>query len=159
MSNHNSKPGLEGIKHFLQRINAKLDQVINGIEFPELNWRHFRISNTIGNLIKHITGSESFWIHHVVGGYKTNRDRPSEFEKNEFQIINLREEIDNVHEITNNVLTNLTNEQLTEMYPMPPQWAAADQNTTIHWCLMHVLEHTAQHIGQIFYIRKLYAER
>ena len=84
---------------------------------------------------------------------------PSEFEKNEFQIINLREVITNVHEITSNVLSNLTNEQLADKYPLPPQWAAVDQNTTIHWCLMHVLEHTAQHIGQIFYIRKLYAER
>ncbi len=148
-----------GIEHFLQRNNTILDQAINGIEFPELNWRPSPTSNTIGNLIKHITGSESFWIHHVVGGYKTNRDRPSEFEKNEFQIINLREEMDNVHEITSNVLTNLTNEQLTEMRSYPSKQAAVDQNTTIHWCLMHVLEHTAQHIGQIFYIRKLYAER
>ena len=56
------------------------------------------------------------------------------------------------------MLTNLTNEQLTETHPIPPQWAA-DQNTTVYWCLMHVLEHTAQHVGQIFYIRKLYAER
>lgn len=159
MSNHNSKPGLAGIEHFFQRINTKLDQAINGIEFPELNWRPSPTSNTIGNLLKHIAGSESFWVHHVVGEYETNRDRPSEFDKKDFQMINLREEIDNVHEITSNVLTNLTNEQLTEKHPLPPQWADDDQTTTVHWCLMHVLEHTAQHVGQIFYLRKLYAER
>ena len=64
----------------------EIDQAIKGIEFPELNWRPSPKSNTIGNLLKHITGAESFWIHHVVGGYETKRDRPSEFDEIDCQM-------------------------------------------------------------------------
>lgn len=154
MSPCTSKPRkkIEQILLFLEEIHTTLERAIKGLENRELNWRPSPKSNTIGNLLKHIMGAEAFWIHHVVGGMETQRVRTSEFKVKEFQIINLREEIVHVKEMTKKVMEKLTDEQLAELR------IARKKRTTVYWCLIHIIEHSAQHIGQIFYIRKMYAD-
>lgn len=149
---------IEKILYFLVEINATLERAIEDLENRELNWRPSPKSNTIGNLLKHIVGAEAFWIHHVVGGMETKRVRASEFEARKFQIIDLREELANAKEVTKKVFEELNDEQLSELRQYWSRRAARKMKTTVYWCLMHIIEHSAQHIGQIFYIRKMYAD-
>ncbi|MFQ5820138.1 MAG: DinB family protein [Candidatus Heimdallarchaeota archaeon] len=154
MSPHTSElsKNIDQITQFLEEVHATLERAIDGLENPELNWRPSSNSNTIGNLLKHIMGAEAFWIHHIVGGMETQRVRTSEFEVKEFQIIILREEIVHVKELTKKVLEKLTDEHLAELR------AARKKQPTVYWCLMNIIKHSAQHIGQIFYIRKMYSD-
>lgn len=150
------RKNIEQITQFLGEVHATLELAIEGLENPELNWRPTLNSNTIGNLLKHITGAEAFWIHHVVGGMETKRDRASEFEIRKFQIIDLYEELDHVKEVTKKVLEELTDDHLSELRQFWSLRAEQKMQATIFWCLMHIIEHSAHHIGQIFYIRKMY---
>jgi uncharacterized damage-inducible protein DinB len=157
----NSKPGKGGINKFLDRVHMLLDRAIEGLSPEEMNWRPSPSSNTIGNLLKHITGSEAFWIHHVAGGLETNRVRALEFEIREFPIDEVLEEYSRVKEVSRTVIGKLTEEDLEEshIYVSAHSPNRGEQQATVHWCLMHAIEHSSQHIGQIFYIRKMYADR
>ncbi len=150
------RKNIEQITQFLGEVHTTLELVIESIENPELNWRPTHNSNTIGNLLKHIMGAEAFWIHHVVSSMETKRVRASEFEIREFQIIDLHEEFNHVKEVTNKVLEELTDDQLYELRQFWSRRVEKKMQATIFWCLMHIIEHTALHIGQIFYIRKMY---
>ena len=161
MSIRNSKPGISGINKFLERVHMLLDRSIEGLSYEEMNWRPSPSSNTIGNLLKHITGSEAFWIHHVAGGLETNRIRALEFEIREFPINEILEEYIRVKEVSRTVIGKIAEEELGESHIYETQWApnGGEQQATVHWCLMHAIEHSSQHIGQIYYIRKMYADR
>lgn len=155
-----SRPGKNGISHFIDRMHARLDQAIEGLTPQEVNWRPSPSSNTIGNLLKHMNGLEAFWIHHVAGGMETHRDRASEFEIRDFPMDELLEEYSRVREVTGRVIGGLTDEELAERRSFKSPWDRSEdeQNATVHWCLMHTIEASTQHIGQIFYIRKMYAD-
>ena len=161
MTTRNSKPGIEGIMQFNERMHSLLDQAIKGLENQELNWRPSQSSNTIGNLLKHIVGSTSFWLLYVAGGLSINRDRPAEFESQDLQIVNLRAELNTLKTVSERVFKGLTDGILAQSRTFRMPWAPAEgaHQVTVHWCLMHAIEHTAGHIGQIFYIRKMYTDR
>lgn len=156
----NSRPGKNGILYFIDRMHIRLDQAIEGLTSKEVNWRPSPSSNTIGNLLKHMNGLEAFWIHHVVGGIETQRNRTSEFEIRDFPMDELLEEYRRVKVVTRRVITDLTEETLSELrsFKDPVAQSEDEQHTTVHWCLMHTIEASTQHIGQIFYIRKMYRD-
>jgi uncharacterized damage-inducible protein DinB len=160
MAIRNSKPGKSGINKFLERVHMLLDRAIEGLSPEEMNWRPSPSSNTIGNLLKHITGSEAFWIHHVAGGLETNRVRALEFEIREFPIDEILEEYNRVKEVSSTVIEKLTEKDLEEPHIFKTQSAPSgdEQQATVHWCLMHAIEHSSQHIGQIYFVRKMYAD-
>ena len=160
MTDRNSKPGVDGIIQFHERIYNLLEQSLENLEDSEMNWRPSPNSNTIGNLLKHIVGSASFWILYVVGGLGLNRDRPSEFESKDFRIVDLQAELNMLKSLSDRVLTALTDETLAELKIFDLPWAPSEgeNHATVHWCIMHAIEHTSGHIGQIFYIRKMYAD-
>ena len=156
----NSKPGKYGILYFIDRMHMRLDQAIEGLIPQEVNWRPSPSSNTIGNLLKHMNGTEAFWIHYVAGGMETQRDRASEFEIRDFPMEGLLEEYRQVKEVSRRVIEDLTEEELAESrsFKAPRTQSEDEQHTTVHWCLMHTIEASTQHIGQIFYIRKMYTD-
>ncbi|MFX1492083.1 MAG: DinB family protein [Promethearchaeota archaeon] len=143
---------------FLEEVHTGLERAIDGLENVELNWRPSRSSNSIGNLLKHIIGSQAFWIHHVVGGKVTDRVRSAEFEVKDFNISDLRKELSQVRKLTNLILEKLTDAELDEMRSYWSQLAQCEKQVSVYWCLFHVIEHSAQHIGQIFYARKMYVD-
>lgn len=148
----------ERLTHFLNAASTHLEQAIDNIQDVELNWRPSPRSNSIGNLLKHITGAETFWIHHVISGQETTRIRSTEFEVKEFHIANLREELTVIKNTTTTLLTKLADKDMDKPRTYWSQRANRQKKTTVHWAILHVIEHTAQHTGQILYIRKMYAD-
>ena len=159
MSDYFLNPGKEGIAKFFDRIYTLIEQVSEGLDNTELNWRPSPKSNTIGILLKHIAVGEVILVHEVTGGKERPHDRPDEFEMDSFQIENLQEELAQVQTTTKKVLAELTEEQMTEARPIFARTLGREIQINVHWALMHAIEHAAQHIGQIFYIRKMYAEQ
>ncbi|MHA2135557.1 MAG: DinB family protein [Candidatus Thorarchaeota archaeon] len=144
---------------FLESIHADLIRIMDEMTFAELNWRPSKTINSIGNMIRHVIGAESFWIHEVIGGTKIERNRESEFNHVSFRLSNLKELQKEVHQTSREVLHKQTNRDLENIRTY---WSAKEQlsrRSTIHQCLLHVTTHSARHIGQIYYLRKLYLER
>ncbi|MFX0173778.1 MAG: DinB family protein [Candidatus Hodarchaeota archaeon] len=105
---------VERIEQILKEVHIQLKDSVKNLEDQELNWRPSQNSNSIGNLLKHIVGSEAFWIHHVVGGLESQRVRTSEFEIKDFNFKNLQNEITKTKRMTKKILIELYDEQLSE---------------------------------------------
>ena len=141
---------------FLGEVRSNLNRAINGLEDTELNWRPSHNSNSIGNLLNHIAGAEGFWIHHIVGDMPTSRNRDSEFEVKDFHVADLVVTLDNVTRTTRAVLAELTDSDLDVQRTYWSNRTGQHKQATIRWCILHIIEHSALHIGQVFFIRKMY---
>ncbi|MFW9799645.1 MAG: DinB family protein [Candidatus Thorarchaeota archaeon] len=139
-----------------EAVYGQLDIALKDIDDATLNWRPSPNSNSIGNLVVHIAGAESYWIHEVVGGMRVGRQREREFNHVQFSTNELLEEIRKIRNITDLVLEKLFDFNLEDSRRYWSDRARRDKETTVHWAILHVIEHSALHIGQIFYARKLY---
>lgn len=66
------------VEQFIQTIDQLHDDVYRAVApltDAEINWRHPHLSNTIGILMRHIAGSERYWIVEIVGGRPIQRRR------------------------------------------------------------------------------------
>src|SRR6187551_2285395 len=61
----------------LPRILKCLDQLDNN----QIWWRPNETSNSIGNLVLHLSGNVSQWIYSGLGGYPDHRKRQVEFDE------------------------------------------------------------------------------
>lgn len=157
-SNANRNSSIAHLQNFLKQIYSRLIHAIDNIDNTELNWRPSESSNSIGNLLTHMVGAEGFWIHHVVGGMKTDRVRQSEFEHKTFHIEELRFRIEEVQSQSLDIISRLSEHDLNTERSF---WSNKEQREIakpVHWCILHIIEHSGLHIGQIYYIRKMYSD-
>jgi uncharacterized damage-inducible protein DinB len=109
-------------------------------------------SNSIGNLIVHLTGNVTEWILGGVGGRSIERYRAGEFAQTEGgDASELLDKLERVLGEADSVLAQLTAKDLEK--PLIIQ----DRETTVLGCIYHVVEHFAMHTGQIILLTKIYA--
>jgi uncharacterized damage-inducible protein DinB len=109
-------------------------------------------SNSIGNLLVHLTGNVTEWILGGVGGRTVNRYRAGEFSQADGA--DARKLLDNLEAVlreADSVLAGLTERELQR------QLVIQDRATTVLAAVYHVVEHFAMHTGQIILMTKLYA--
>jgi uncharacterized damage-inducible protein DinB len=106
-------------------------------------------SNSIGNLILHLTGSSRYWAVEVIGGTPIGRVRQQEFDRREpvapeKLLSNLRAVMEEVDQ----KLAELPGEKLLEMR------ASHGDQLSVLWCVYHLVEHFSMHTGQILTMTK-----
>ena len=138
-------------------------QALEGIPEDDLgSWRsgqaHGEI-NTMYGLATHIAGSGEFWILQAAGGREMNRQRLAEFTASG-SVADLRARYDrwlaDVHEI----LTNLSDEDLSSVYrrdPDPTQGLSRVEKPVAE-CIVHALEHAALHVSHLQIQRQLWEQ-
>ena len=112
-------------------------------------WRPNEASNSIGNLILHLSGNVRQWIVGGVGQQPNERNRQLEFDEREVipkeqLLARLRTVLDEADE----VLAGLTEAGLTERREIQ------GHDTTVLKAIYHVVEHFSMHTGQILWIVK-----
>ena len=119
----------------------------------EVNWASPQLSNSIGILLRHVAGSERHWIIEVVGGRKVPRDRDAEFGREplskEAVIADLRAAYDEVHA----VVASLGAADLAREIEIP--FRNERRVLPAGWALLHSLQHTSYHLGQIQLFKKM----
>jgi uncharacterized damage-inducible protein DinB len=117
---------------------------------PEQAWsRSNDASNSIGNLLLHLTGSSRYWALEVIGGTPVGRVRQREFDQREIiatekLMSGLRAAVAEVDQ----KLASLPEELLLETR------TAHDEQFTVLWCVYHIVEHFSMHTGQILSMTK-----
>ena len=112
-------------------------------------WRPNEASNSIGNLILHLSGNVRQWIVGGVGQQPNQRNRQQEFDEREtIPKEQLLARLRTVLDEADAVLANLTEARLTE----PRRIQGRD--TTVLKAIYHVVEHFSTHTGQILWIAK-----
>jgi uncharacterized damage-inducible protein DinB len=109
-------------------------------------------SNSVGNLLVHLTGNVSEWILGGVGGRSITRNRAGEFaQRAGADGPELLANLEAVLQEADSVLINLSEQDLERSIVIQAR------ETTFLGAVYHVVEHFAMHSGQIIFLTKIYA--
>lgn len=130
----------------------KLRHCVNALP-PGAVWaRPNDSSNSIGNLLIHLTGNVTEWILGGVGGQTISRYRAGEFAQKEGREgPALLDDLEALLLKADSVLARLTARDLERSVVIQ------QRDTTILAAIYHVVEHFAMHTGQIVLMTKIYA--
>lgn len=130
----------------------KLRHCVNALA-PGTVWaRPNQSSNSIGNLLVHLTGNVTEWILGGVGGQSIRRNRASEFAQTDgADAGRLLDNLEVVLREADSVLARLTEDDLERSIVIQ------GRDTNVLGAIYHVVEHFAMHTGQIILMTKMYA--
>jgi len=110
------------------------------------------VANSGGNLALHVAGNLQHFIGHEMGGLPFERDRDAEFGRRAGSREDVVDEVRRALTAVSTVLPRLTDVQLAA-----PFSAHAGVTITTQRFLLHLCTHTAFHVGQVGYLRRIVA--
>ncbi len=131
----------------------KLESCLEHLTDEQIWWRANEKSNSIGNLILHLSGNARQWIVAGLGGAGDTRVRQQEFD--ERRVIPREELLETVRQTLRDVeavLAGFEHGKLLDRYPIQGTTATALE------AIFHVTEHFSMHTGQIMLLTKLLKE-
>ena len=140
-------------RYFLTvEYRTKIRAAVESLPADALWWRANEQSNSVGNLLMHLTGNIRQWIVGGVGGQPNARDRDGEFaarsgEDASSLLARLDEAIDEVDA----VLARLTESDLAA------HRAIQGRDVNVLEAIYHVVEHFSMHLGQIILVAKIHS--
>ena len=108
------------------------------------------VANSGGNLALHVAGNIRHFIGHAIGGQDYQRDRADEFERRGGTRDHIVAQLRAAAAAVSDVLPRLTRDQLEA-----PFEAHAGVRVSTRRFLLHLCTHTAFHLGQIGYLRRI----
>lgn len=146
-------PLILSISQQLESLHDDLFKAVEPLSDAEINWAHPRLTNTVGILLRHVAGSERYWIREIVGGQPVRRNRDAEFVKDNPTKVPLIDNLRRAHAEVQDVLRSLTAADLAAVIEIP--WDKQHRRVTKAWVILHSVEHTAYHLGQIQLFKKM----
>jgi uncharacterized damage-inducible protein DinB len=138
----------------LEELHTELAKSLQGLPQEALDWKPGKEMNSIAVLITHLTGAERYWIGDVVAGIITPRDRAAEFRVSGIPLETLQKRIADSTAFARQVLNSMALPVLEEERVSPRD----GQKFSVSWSLLHVLDHTAIHLGHIQLTRQLWEQ-
>jgi uncharacterized damage-inducible protein DinB len=109
--------------------------------------------NSISVLITHLTGAERYWIGDVAAQESSHRDRDAEFKVYDVDRDFLKQRMSDNLDYARSALKNFTVEDL-----QAKRTTKDGETFSVAWALLHALEHTTLHLGQIQLTRQLWEQ-
>lgn len=132
---------------FPSQIRAALAPLSNDQVWARPN----EASNSVGNIVLHLTGSLNHYLNRNIGGFPFDRDRAAEFaERRAIPKDELLAAFDSMIENATRTFDALTPSSLEQPSPEPTMHALVVED------LINVCAHLAFHAGQIVWIAKMY---
>ena len=152
---------IKEIQGHLTVLNELWDQIkslLEGLPQEALDWRPIQAegelaTNSLAAMVTHVAGSGTYLIKEVIGRQPVHRDREAEFFAREVNASTLRARLDAAASILEEVLSPLTASQMEE------DRKYRDRTAAVRWIILHVIEHTAQHVGHMQLTRQLWMAR
>jgi hypothetical protein len=148
----------------LEALHGEVEEALEGLPQAGLDWSPGPGMNAIAVLIVHLTGAERYWVGDVAYGDPSGRHRDSEFQVRGISSQELKRRLSDSRAYIRSRLGSLRFEDLAEKHSPVQSGIRADPNVfqpdeeeyTLGYCLLHALEHTALHAGQIQLTRQLW---
>lgn len=138
----------------LQKRHSEILEALEGLPSEALDWSPGTDMNSISVLVFHLTGAERYWIGDVAAQDPKERDRDAEFSVHDVGMDTLEKRLADNLEYVRNALSSFTVQDLETT-----RVSARDGRTfTMAWALLHALEHTTLHLGQIQLTRQLWEQ-
>ena len=134
----------------LSQLSGRIHDCLGRLTADQVWLRHDENENSIGNLILHLSGNVRQWIGHGIAGQANIRDRDAEFAA----LGGLNKEallsgLDQAVDAAVATIDTLPHVRLSECVTIQKY------DVTIMEAIYHVVEHFAQHTGQIIFATKL----
>lgn len=144
---------LERSRYYLCReYPTKIRAAVEAMPADRLWWRPNESSNSVGNLLLHLSGNVRQWIVSGVGGQADVRKRNMEFAaRGGATAASMLDGLDATLREVDDVLRGLLPSELLE------RRSIQGRDTTVMEAVYHVVEHFAGHTGQIIWIAKMSA--
>jgi len=134
----------------LDQFTRRIDDCLERLSYEQIWSRGSDNENAVGNLVLHLCGNVRQWIGAGVAGRADTRVRDREFqERGDIQAVDLRARLEASIAEAVDVIRGVRPERLTETIEMQ------GYRLTVLEAIYHVVEHFAQHTGQILYATKL----
>jgi uncharacterized damage-inducible protein DinB len=151
---------LKELENYLLRLEDLHKQVIavihevpgDGLNFTPIVIPDLQVSNSLAALAVHIAGAEHYWIGEVVAGLMPTRDRAAEFKTKVRFSAELVTRLKNAYAESNTILARLTEADLEKIRKVE------DHDVPVRWAILHVIDHTALHLGQMQLTYQLWAK-
>jgi uncharacterized damage-inducible protein DinB len=142
----------EARRLLVEEYLPKIERSVERLTDEQVWWRPNPESNSIGNLLLHLSGNARQWIVGGLGGEPDKRQRQTEFDTREGipreeLLAKLRRTVADV----NQVLSRFDSARLLDKYPIQGTEATGLA------AIFHVTEHFSMHTGQIILLTKMLA--
>lgn len=131
---------------------AQIRAAVAPLTDEQIWWRPDEKSNSIGNLVLHLTGSLNYFLNRNLGALAFDRNRAGEFAaRSGASKGELLAQFDNMVEEAARTFARLTPERLSAPSPEPAMSSIVVED------LINITAHLAAHAGQIVWISKMLA--
>jgi uncharacterized damage-inducible protein DinB len=163
-------PGLAtGIGYYLsgmEEVRNQLNVAVKTIPDDLIGKPAFLGAHSIGGLVLHIGEAEWFWMKMVVSGHElTEEDKTASYwdilddvgrvEQKGYTAEFCLREIEKIRNQTRDVLFAYNDKDLERIITFTRKGETTEYN--LRWILHHLIDHEAQHKGQIFMLKRLMA--
>lgn len=134
-------------------LPSQIRACIEELTEEQLWWRPNEQTNSVGNLVLHVSGSMRHYLSRGVGGLEYHRDRPAEFaERGPVPKAQLLATFDETISQAAGILDSFDTSRFLEPTDEP------NYVPTVFDVIFNIAIHLATHTGQIVYITKMLKE-
>jgi uncharacterized damage-inducible protein DinB len=139
---------LENYQRRIEDLRGQVRDLVAELPAEALNWRPLGFeeehrTNSLAALVAHVAGAEHFWIGEVLGGLPASRDREAEFTMTAQHAAELVRLLEATAAETHQILARL------EPSALDGRREVRNRTVPVRWCLLHVVDHTALHLGHM----------
>jgi len=148
-------PAVQVYLDVLSARRADILHTLDGLDATALNWHPLDAeTNSLYALATHALGAERKWIHEIIGGRTIERDRDAELHAQGTDTQSLRALYASAASESEEILARLTLADLDA-----PRAAMRYGQQSVQWCVLRVIEHYNEHLGQLALTRQLWENR
>ncbi len=143
----------ETVLSILEQLHAEMIAIAEEVGPQGMNWSPRTGFNSIYAIATHAAGSQLWWIKENMAGVVVERDRASEFSASGESPARLLDQFRSAQAVTRDILDAVTSDDMRALRDV------RGRSVTIRWILLHVIEHTATHLGHMQITKQLYERR
>ena len=158
-----------GIGYYLsgmEEVRGQVNAAVKTIPDDLIGKPAFLGAHSIGGLVLHIGEAEWFWMQMVVSGHQlTDEDKSAPYwdvlddvervAREGYTPESCLREIEKIRNQTRDVLFSYNDKDLERIISFTRKGETTEYN--LRWILHHLIDHEAQHKGQIFMLKRLMA--
>lgn len=147
--------GVKGILEYLEETWDSLLRAVDRASDEAIDWCPGPEFNSVSILLRHLAGSERWWIGEAIGNVPSGRVRDAEFVHDHPAREDVLRSVDVSRNLTRQVLSGLTMQDLQTKTAPSVTVGNPPRRPTKLWALLHYLEHLGYHRGQILLLLKM----
>jgi len=139
----------------LRKLHTDMEGIVAGLSPAALSWIPCPGANTIAALVQHTCRAQRFLIADTIGGRTEHQDGSADFDSPGKNGAALLADLNQTLALSETIIERLSAADLGESRNMPKH----SLRVSVSWCILHAIDHTAQHLGHLELTHQLWKQR